>query len=209
LIFKYLNIKCKFNILAYILYNYNYILWRIIIFLDSFKNSPTSKSNIMNQNTVIPYIVSLNKLLSLTIDNYFINYEILRKSIHFYEYEKMQIKIHSLRENLNEGFSWYCGSTISCEEKKITEKINLAESSNPFKQQNNLLTLILEKNHKICSEIVANFKYKQIFIDLNETCSAQLYIVSKVILSKEDRKYYDNNKSRNSNKVEISEVYSI
>jgi len=163
----------------------------------------------MNQNTVIPYIVSLNKLLSLTIDNYFINYEILRKSIHFYEYEKMQIKIHSLRENLNEGFSWYCGSTISCEEKKITEKINLAESSNPFKQQNNLLTLILEKNHKICSEIVANFKYKQIFIDLNETCSAQLYIVSKVILSKEDRKYYHNNKSRNSNKVENSEVYSI
>jgi len=87
----------------------------IIITLD---NHLHQNQLVMNQSNVIPCIVSLNKIMALTIDNYFINYEMLKKSTRFYDYEQLQIRIHSLREQLIHGFSWYCGSSIEVEEKK-------------------------------------------------------------------------------------------
>jgi len=135
----------------------------------------------MNQNNIIPCIVSLNKLLALTIDNYFINYETLKKSIYFYEYEQLQIKVHTLKEQLIEGFSWYCGSTIENEEKKIKGDLFDPENANPFRQQYNLLTLALEKTQNICSGLVAKHEYKVLFTEIKNTCEEQLLLISNII----------------------------
>lgn len=135
----------------------------------------------MNQTAVIPCIISLNKLLALTIDNYFINYEALKRTPFFYDYEKLQIKIHMLREQLISGFSWYCGSTIENETKRIEEDLLDPENTNPFRQQYNLLNLALEQNQTICKGLVANQEYKQLFRDIKDTCEKQLNLTTQVL----------------------------
>jgi len=92
-----------------------------------------------------------------------------------------------LKEKLINGFSWYCGSTLDNEEKKMNGDWLQPENKDPFRQQYNLLTLALEQNQTICSGLVANYDYKQLFIEIKDTCEAQLQL-TKNILQKAKRK---------------------
>lgn len=132
----------------------------------------------MSQNEIIPCILKLNKIITLTIDNYFINYEILKKNDIFYEYEKLQIKLHSLREQLIEGFSWYCGSTIETQKQKHALNDNEIENKNPFKHQTHLLEKAIVQNKTICKGIIANYDYKNIFTEIKHTCESQLKLIN-------------------------------
>jgi len=135
----------------------------------------------MTQNKIIPSILQLNKLITLTIDNYFINYETLKMHSHFYEYEQLQIQIHSLREQLIKGFSWYCGSTIEQEKKRHLSKAADLENKDPFKQQYNLLQQAIVQNNTICNGIVANYDYKNIFLEIKTVCDAQLNLLQPLL----------------------------
>jgi len=153
----------------------------MLIIIITLSNHHIQNQIVMNQSKVIPCIVSLSKLIALTIDNYFINYETLKKSTRFYEYEQLQIKIHSLREQLINGFPWYCGSSMEIEEKKLNTDFFNSEKKNPFKQEHKLLKLALKQNQTICKGIVANKDYKQLFTEIENACKAQLKITDEVL----------------------------
>lgn len=124
----------------------------------------------MSQNIIIPYIVNLNKLIVLTIDNY----NDIKSTDHWNKNEEFQIKINALRQKLIKGFPWYCGSTIEKEEKKAANTLLEFETQNPLKLQQYLLVSAIDHSKTICEGLVANYNYQEIFTEIKNTFEVQL-----------------------------------